>query len=151
MSSWVSHLPDVERPVDSPVIGLGMNAAELAANPQLDAWLVHDLNRQPGLPLRSDAVTATVCAVSVQYLTRPFEVCTELSRVTAPGGVVAFSFSNRCFPTKAVAAWMAAGDDGHVQLVGRYLHDTGFDDVHAVRLPTPVDPMYVVWARSPAD
>lgn len=145
MSSWVSHLPDAERSV----IGLGMNAAELAANPQLDGWLVHDLNRQPAMPLRTDGVAATICSVSVQYLTRPFEVCAELARVTVAGGPVAFAFSNRCFPTKAIAAWMATGDEGHARLVGRYLHDTGFDDLRAVRLPTPADPLLVVWGRCP--
>lgn len=42
MSSWVSHLPpeiSYKR-----VVGHGMNAAELAKNPRLDAFFVKNLN-----------------------------------------------------------------------------------------------------------
>ena len=42
MSSWVSHLP--EEVVYRRVAGLGMNAAELEANPRLDERRVQDLN-----------------------------------------------------------------------------------------------------------
>ena len=48
MSSWVSHLPaDITY---SRVVGLGMNRTELAANPRLDGYVVHDLNRNQRLP-----------------------------------------------------------------------------------------------------
>src|SRR5438477_4026317 len=47
MSSWRSHLPDSTK---GPVIGLGMNAEEMADNPQLAEVVVHDLNRDPRLP-----------------------------------------------------------------------------------------------------
>jgi SAM-dependent methyltransferase len=145
MSSWVSHLPE-RHPA---AIGLGMNAVELAANPQLDGWLVHDLNRQPELPFATDAFTASLCAVSVQYQVRPIEVWSEIARVTQPGGPVIVSFSNRCFPTKAVGAWMATDDLGHCKLVATYLHRAGYSDVQAERLASSDDPVYVVWARSP--
>ncbi|GAC1371115.1 MAG: hypothetical protein NVSMB32_15380 [Actinomycetota bacterium] len=46
MSSWRSHLP----PGLGPVTGLGMNAAEMADNPQLANFVVQDLNRLPRLP-----------------------------------------------------------------------------------------------------
>ena len=50
MSSWVSHLPaDVAY---RRVVGLGMNAAELRANPRLSAHVVQDLNAQPLLPFQ---------------------------------------------------------------------------------------------------
>ena len=49
MSSWVSHLPAEARYGE--VIGHGMNAEELAANPRLSRWFVQDLNREPRLPL----------------------------------------------------------------------------------------------------
>src|ERR1700747_1776962 len=43
MSSWVSHLPPE---IDyAEVIGHGMNATELAANPRLSRSFVHNLNR----------------------------------------------------------------------------------------------------------
>ncbi|HMB32955.1 MAG TPA: methyltransferase type 11, partial [Methylomirabilota bacterium] len=48
MSSWRSHLPD-EVPFGE-VVGLGMNAEEMADNPQLTRFVVHDLNRDPRLP-----------------------------------------------------------------------------------------------------
>ncbi|MGH2515496.1 MAG: hypothetical protein ACRDHP_07555, partial [Ktedonobacterales bacterium] len=48
MSSRYSHLPtDVTL---AEIVGLGMNADELAENPQLTSWTVHDLNQEPSLP-----------------------------------------------------------------------------------------------------
>mgnify|MGYP001144347911 CR=1 FL=1 len=44
-----------------------------------------------------------LCAVSVDYLTKPLEVFREVNRVLKPGGLAIMSFSNRCFPTKG--AW----------------------------------------------
>src|SRR5580704_15566137 len=45
MSSCVSHFPPEIAYAE--VIGLGMNAAELAANPRLARWVVQNLNRDP--------------------------------------------------------------------------------------------------------
>ena len=98
MSSWRSHLPDGM----GRVVGLGMNAEEMAANPQLDDWVVHDLNREPRLPFPDASFGAVACAVSVQYLVHPIEVFGDVLRVLVPGGPLVVSFSNRCFPTKAV-------------------------------------------------
>jgi SAM-dependent methyltransferase len=140
MSSWRSHLPDgLGR-----VVGLGMNAAELADNPQLDQYLVHDLNQDPTLPFEDGAFDAVVCAVSIQYLVRPVEVLSEVRRVLRPAGHVVISFSNRCFPTKAVAVWLATSDREHGALVRRYLEQAGFTGVTDDRVPTTDDPLYVV-------
>jgi SAM-dependent methyltransferase len=98
MSSWRSHLPDGL----GPVTGLGMNAEEMADNPQLADVVVHDLNTDPRLPFADATFTAVVCAVSVQYLLQPVEVFTDARRVLMEGGPLIVSFSNRCFPTKAV-------------------------------------------------
>ena len=68
MSSWVSHLPDDVGYGE--VIGHGMNAEELAANPQLTRWFVQDLNADPGLPLESASLDAAMICVGVQYLQR---------------------------------------------------------------------------------
>ena len=119
MSSWVSHYPDdleSER-----VAGLGMNAEELAENPQLTEWVVHDLNADPVLPFGDGEFDVVTIAVSVQYLTRPLEVFREIGRVLRPGGGCIVSFSNRCFPTKAVRLWQGMGDEGHVQIGRRLL------------------------------
>jgi SAM-dependent methyltransferase len=144
MSSWRSHLPEgLGR-----VVGLGMNAEEMAANPQLDEWVVHDVNREPRLPFPDGSFDAIACAVSVQYLVHPFEVFTDVGRVLAPGGHVVVSFSNRCFPTKAVALWLAAGDDDHRLIVRGYLERGGFVEVVDERVDTPDDPLFVVSGRA---
>src|SRR5215469_9350856 len=69
MSSWVSHLPS--EIAYGEVIGHGMNAEELAANPRLSRWFVQNLNRNPVLPLEDDSVDAAMICVSIQYLQRP--------------------------------------------------------------------------------
>lgn len=145
MSSWRSHLPDGL----GDVTGLGLNAEEMADNPQLTRFDVWDLNATGRLPYDDASFDAVVCAVSVQYLTRPVEVFGDVRRVLRPGGPVVVSFSNRCFPTKAVAVWLAGDDDEHLELVAAYLHHSGFAEVQAGRLPSPDDPLYVVEGRAP--
>ena len=142
MSSWRSHLP--HGGVYAEVVGLGMNAGEMADNPQLDSYVVHDLNAVPALPFDDDAFDAAVCTVSVQYLTSPLEVFADLRRVLRPGAPLAVAFSNRCFPTKAVAIWRHGRDEDHVDLVRAYLASSGFVDVADRRLPSPDDPVFVV-------
>ena len=145
MSSWRSHLPDrLGR-----VTGLGMNEAEMADNPQLDDIVIHDLNAEPLLPFGDAAFDAVVCAVSVQYMTSPIEVWRDVRRVLRPGGVAVVSFSNRCFPTKAVNLWMSTGDKGHRLIVRRYLEEAGFEAVADEQLPSPDDPIFVVHGRRP--
>jgi hypothetical protein len=141
MSSWRSHLPDGMGRVD----GLGMNAPEMADNPQLDGFVVHDLNRTPSLPYDDATFDAVVCAVSVQYLIQPVEVFTEVRRVLRRGAPVIVSFSNRCFPTKAVAAWLYGDDADHVLLVRGYLQEAGLTDVQYQQVPSTDDPLFVVY------
>jgi len=149
MSSCVSHLPlDVafER-----VCGLGMNQVELDANPHLSERVVHDLTRDPRLPLDDGEFDACMITVSVQYLTRPVEVFRELARVLKPGAPAAVSFSNRCFPTKAVAIWRGTGHGDHARLVAHYFTQAeGFETPEFNDLsPNPgfSDPLYMVSAR----
>ena len=123
MSSWVSHLPpEVTYPR---VAGLGMNADELAANPRLTERHVQDLNADPRLPYADAAFDAAVCCVSVQYLVRPAAVFAELARVLRPGAPAVVTFSDRCFPTKAVAVWQTLDDAGHARLVASYFAAAG--------------------------
>ena len=144
MSSWVSHLPpDL---ATAGVIGHGMNETELAANPRLTRWLVQNLNVDPVLPLGDASCDAALCCVGVQYLQRPVEVLTDVARVLRPGAPVVVSFSNRCFPTKAVAIWRALDGAGHAKLVQLYLEEAGFTGVQAHRLATGAgnDPLTAV-------
>jgi SAM-dependent methyltransferase len=130
-----------------------LNEVEMAENPQLTAAVVHDLNREPGLPFADAAFDAVACAVSVQYLTRPLEVFREVRRVLRPGAPFVVSFSNRCFPDKAFAHWRGTDDRQHAEVVPAYSADSAepgrawaavetFE--HA---PRRGDPLYAVWAR----
>lgn len=147
MSSWISHLPP-ELALRS-VTGHGMNATELAANPRLTARLVQDLNADPLLPFATGAFDAALLCVSVQYLQRPVEVFRELRRVLRPGAPFVVSFSNRCFPTKAVAIWKALDGTDQQRLVAAYMQQTGFCGVIG-RSATPPrgDPLWSVVGRN---
>jgi hypothetical protein len=151
MSSWVSHLPPE---VDyAEIIGHGMNAAELAANLRLSRWFIQNLNRGTVLPLADRSIDAVMICVSIQYLQQPVAVLHEIARVLRPGAPVVVSFSNRCFPTKAVAIWHGLDDDGHAQLVELYLRDAGFGRIETHRLAEWIedeqDPLIAVIGRAP--
>ena len=152
MSSWVSHF----RAPPRRLVGLGMNATELAANPVLAEHVVHDLNVDPALPFPDASFDDVTCCVSVDYLVRPVEVFGEVARVLRPGGRFVVTFSNRCFPTKAIRGWLATDDRGHLQIVAAYFAAAAdrFRDLRGERRPTPPggDPLYAVWAhRSSGD
>ena len=148
MSSWVSHLPADRNYAE--VVGHGMNARELAANPQLDRWFVQDLNRDPALPLGDGAFDAALCCVGVQYLQRPVEVFADVRRVLRPDAPFVISFSNRCFPTKAVAIWRALDAAGQTALIELYLARAGFraSTVETLADGRHGDPLTVVIGRA---
>ena len=150
MSSWVSHLPpDV---VYTEVIGHGMNDVELAENPRLTRRFTQDLNKDHLLPMATASVDAVLICVSIQYLQHPIEVLREIARVLKPGGTLIVSFSNRCFPTKAVAIWQALDDAGHAQLVAIYMRRASLQDIDIEILcdGRTSDPLHAVvgYARS---
>ncbi|CAM4461022.1 class I SAM-dependent methyltransferase [Deinococcus marmoris] len=154
MSSWISHLPpEVEY---AEVAGLGLNRAELERNPRLTSLTVQNLNATPELPFADHSYDAAGITVSIDYLTDPVAVLRDLGRVLVPGGPVVISFSNRCFPTKAVAVWHTLDDAGHLQLVQHYLQAAGnWTDITALdRSPRSArgsltgDPLYAVVGRA---
>ena len=146
MTAWRSHLPASVTPQH--VTGLGMNEEEMRDNPQLNTFVAHDLNRNPKLPFPDQKFDAVTCAVSVQYLTKPVEVFQEVNRVLKPGGIFIVSFSNRCFPTKAVAVWLNSTDRQHLDLVERYLHEAGnWHEIDRESKSGAHDPMFIVSAR----
>ena len=147
MSSWISHLPP--EVAYGEVIGHGMNAEELAANPRLDRWFIQDLNQDPVLPLDDASLDAAMICVGVQYLQQPVDVMSELRRALRPGAPLVISFSNRCFPTKAVAIWRGLNGAGHARLVSLYLERAGFADVRVAVLADgrSSDPLTVVMGQ----
>lgn len=147
MSSWVSHLPD-----DVPyrrVVGLGMNREELAANPRLDEFVVQNLNANHKLPFENEEFDGAGICVSIDYLTNPVAVLREVGRVLKPSAPLVITFSNRCFPTKAILIWLYTDDFQHQRLVKAFLEHAG--NWHRIELldrsPKFGDPLYAVVAR----
>ena len=168
-ASWTSHLPETLSS-ERRVAAIGMNALELAANPSATEWRVQNLNDDPALPYEDNSFAFCTIALSIDYLTRPIELLGEVARVLRPSGVVAISFSDRLFFTKAVLHWrdrrrsgsallradVGPSDGYHVWAVGSYLHyshafrKAACADVGAVRGGSAPrrggDPLYVVQA-----
>lgn len=147
MSSWVSHLPpDVAY---AHVAGLGMNALELDHNPRLHERVVHDLNQKPELPFLDESFDFAVCAVSIQYLTRPVEVFASVRRILAPGGSFLVATSHRLFPTKATFGWRSLGRDERMRLLATYFALAGGWEAPRLldRSPPGADPLWVVTAQ----
>lgn len=145
MSSWVSHFP--EELALGKTTGLGMNAEELRANPRLSDWLVQDLNEKPQLPFANAVFDQAVICVSVDYLVHPLAIFDELARVLRPGGPLIVTFSNRCFPTKVIQAWLQCDDAGRIAWVKDYFHRTGpWRDIQAIDASPGAgrDPLYGV-------
>ncbi|MSS72949.1 MAG: methyltransferase domain-containing protein [Candidatus Latescibacteria bacterium] len=150
MSSWRSHLPEWVR--YGRVVGIGLNAEEMADNPALDEYGVQDLNRDPRLPFGDRAFDGVIVSVSVQYMTKPVEVFREVGRVLKPDGPFCVAFSDRCFWDKAIRMWRASDNEGHIAIVRRYFEISEMFRAPEVvrRNVTPdrsVDPMFIVWAR----
>ncbi|MFM8303020.1 MAG: class I SAM-dependent methyltransferase [Actinomycetota bacterium] len=147
MASWVSHFRVPPRRLTV----LGLNADELAANVQASEAVVHDLNAHPTLPMAAESFDAAVCCVSVDYLVRPVEVFAEVRRVLRPGGPFVCTYSNRCFPTKAIRGWLETGDEQHGAIVSEYFRLAGGFEPAVVERRTPVghpgDPLWAVWSR----
>lgn len=124
MSSWVSHLPE-DRQYGA-VIGHGLNARELSANPRLTRHWVQNLNRDQCLPLESASVDACLIVAGWQYLQYPEAVAAELLRVIRPGGQLIVAFSNRMFFTKAPQIWADGSDRDHLATVAEVLMAQGW-------------------------
>jgi SAM-dependent methyltransferase len=147
MSSWVSHF----RAAPARLTVLGMNATELEQNPQAATTIVHDLNAETRLPFEDASFDAAVCCVSVDYLVRPVEVFADVARVLRPRGPFVCTFSNRCFPTKAIRGWLQATDEQHGAIVAGYFRHAGAFSEPIVQRRTPPghrgDPLWAVWAE----
>jgi SAM-dependent methyltransferase len=143
------------------VVGLGLNRAEHDANTVLHERVIQDLNGESRLPFPDGAFDAVVCTASVEYLVEPFATFREVAWVLRRGGLFVVTFSNRWFPTKAIALWEAIHEFERPALVLEYFVESGlFRDLETWTLrglPRPADdkyrdqlahsdPVYGVWA-----
>jgi hypothetical protein len=161
MSSWKSHLPPEACP--ERVVGLGMNAVELAANDQLDEYVVQDINQRPTLLFPDNTFDIAIITVSIQYVTNPVTLFREVRRVLNPGAPLVVIFSNRLFPTKAVRIWYEQDDPGRAALVQGYFELAGgYEGIEFIDRSKPRtgrrgwfgsdgDPVYVVIGRKAVD
>lgn len=158
MSSWVSHLPDEMK--FEYIQGHGLNQQELAKNPRFDSYFVQNLNQELKLPLEDESFDAVLNTVSVQYLQYPEAIFAEVYRILKPNGIAIFSFSNRMFYNKAIAAWRDGSETDRVELVKGYFKSvSGFSTPEAIVQVSQVpellrwmgagggDPFYAVTAR----
>lgn len=147
MASWDSHIPGGIEPAE--VVGLGLNSNELARNPDLDWYLIHDLNRDHILPFNDDTFDVVLNTVSVAYLTRPFDVFMEVERILKPGGLFIVIISDRMFPQKAVKIWCQASSEERLLLVDDFFQVANFNEpttFASVGKPG-IDPVYAVYAE----
>ena len=159
MAGWRSHLPDTVQSA----VGLGMNAEELADNPQLAERVVHDINANPKLPFADASFDAVVCTVSFEYLTHPRAIVDEVRRVLKPGGMFVVTLSNRYFPPKVIKLWTQLHPMERMAWVGMLIKGAGFkkvetyverglkrpkDDRYADRLAES-DPLFATWGVAP--
>jgi SAM-dependent methyltransferase len=160
MAGWDSHIPGKLNP--GKVIGLGLNENELKENRALSDCVIHDLNKDPKLPLRGSTFDAVINTVSVDYMTKPVDVFRDVGRILKPGGLFLVIFSNRMFPQKAVKIWKDSGEEERILLVEGFFRDAGLfekptlfvskgkprpkDDKYA-HMGIPSDPVYALYAE----
>ena len=91
--------------------------------------------------------------------TRALPNCTR-----KPGGLLLLSFSDRWFPTKAIAVWSRLHEFERLGLALHLLRDAGFAELHTETrrgLPRPADdkylaqrafadPLFAAWGYAPA-
>ena len=144
-------------------VGLGLNAEELADNPQLAERIVKDINADPTLPFADASFDAVVCTVSFEYLTQPHKIVAEARRVLKPGGMFVVTLSHRYFPPKVIKLWTELHPMERMAWVGMLIKQAGFkkvetyverglkrpkDDRYADTL-TESDPLFATWGVAP--
>ena len=164
MASWDSHIPPTIQA--ETVVGLGLNRNELARNEALTDWVYHDLNKDPSLPFPDNTFDVVLNVVSVDYMTKPFDVFREVNRILKPGGLFLVIFSSRLFEQKAVKIWRQSSERERILLVEEFFTRDGTftrpqlftskgkprpkDDKYA-QLGIPSDPIYAVYAEKKGD
>ena len=124
----------------------------MSNTPQLDHWVIKDINRDPNLPYEDSKFDAAMVIVSIQYMTDPVSVFNELNRVLKKDCKFHVIYSNRMFSTKATKIWKIFDNIERASLIGSYFGNSGSWSVpNAVDL-SPVgdvtsDPLFVVSAQ----
>jgi SAM-dependent methyltransferase len=93
-SSFTSHYPESWK--GRRCVVLGLNPLELVANPSKTEWVRQNLNENPTLPFDDASFDVITNSLSVDYMTRPLELFSEMARVLRPGGIACMAFTNRC-------------------------------------------------------
>lgn len=104
-----------------------------------------------------------VCSVSVEYLTNPAAVFASVAGMLRAQGSFANAFSNRCFPSKAIALWARLQPFERMAFVAdEYARSGAYgpctmqsmsgaprppDDDYAYQMPD-ADPVYFITANS---
>jgi len=117
------------------------------------------------LPFDDEAFDAVICAVSVEYMTRPFEVFSDAARILKPEGAFIHTFSNRWFPPKVISLWQELTEFERMGLVLEYFlgsgaysnletySSTGWSRPETDRYYPDLmtaDPVYAVWGQKTA-
>lgn len=126
-----SHLPDGVTPGE--VTGLGLNRADMDANPALAKQVVHNVNEHRVLPFEDGAFDAIVCTAGVEYLTSPFEIFEEAGRVLRPGGIFALAFTETWDENKVIGVWPELYPFERMGLVSQYfVRSEQFDAIRTI-------------------
>jgi len=156
MSSAYSHFPFGFESTN--VVGIGLNQAELEYNSMLGEFHLQDLNQKPILPFTDQTFAVVVITVSIQYLTKPILIFQEINRILKGEGLLIIFYSNRMFPTKAIAVWHQTDEAQKKDLITNYFQvgssESGeFMPVHFLditpetQIGTHTDPVYVAMAK----
>jgi len=150
-SSWNSHYPQ-ELLEGARVAVHGLNQRELWANGQATERHVQDINADAKLPWEDNSFDFVTMALSIQYMTDPRAIFSEMHRVLKPGGMVVIAHSHRVFIDKAVKAFAQETYDGegHTHTICRYFQhgpQGGWEKLSTADVsPRHGDPMWLVTA-----
>ena len=124
----------------------GRNEVWIGINERLEYYGVQNLQDERSLPYEDASFDVVTIVVSVQYLTRPFEVFEEVARVLAPGGRCIVAMSHRLFPTKAVYAFQMLSPEDRCRIVAAYMKNTQhIEETESLdRSPPAGDPLWLV-------
>ena len=138
----------------------GLNAAELVHNPICHQRLVLNVNTIEALPFADQQFDVVLIHAAIEYVTQPFLLFREISRVVKPRGRIIISFTNRWLPDKAIRLWSDVDEFERPAIILSYLRSTGTfsnfqsyskrglsaadEDRRAGFIHS--DPVYLVWA-----